>query len=215
MKPSVFERLGPKVHRTSVFQRLGAKHQMSKRKMVPAKLLCSPKGQWSLIPSRMKRCTDLIVQCGEVLKVKERTIVYTKVKEEDAETRKLASSYHVTFEEGESAVEEDAENAPPELEEGIKTTVDDLKERNLGTARKLAPRPIYVSTLLDEEEEVTYVQLLKEYKDVFAWTYKEMPGLDVKVAVHRLAVKKDARPVKQAPRHFRPDLVPLIESDAR
>ncbi|XP_070050677.1 uncharacterized protein [Nicotiana tomentosiformis] len=40
-----------------------------------------------------------------------------------------------------------------------------------------------------------------------------MPGLDPKVAIHHLAVKNGARPVKQAQRRFRSDLVPLIESE--
>nr|GLL19812.1 uncharacterized protein LOC109150426 [Ipomoea trifida] len=52
-----------------------------------------------------------------------------------------------------------------------------------------------------------------EYIDVFAWTYKEMPGLAPKVAVHRLAVKKACRLVKQAQRRFRPELIPLIEGE--
>ncbi|XP_070015488.1 uncharacterized protein [Nicotiana sylvestris] len=38
-----------------------------------------------------------------------------------------------------------------------------------------------------------------------------MSGLDPKVAIHHLAIKNGAHPVKQAQRHFRPDLVPLIE----
>ncbi|XP_019159991.1 PREDICTED: uncharacterized protein LOC109156594 [Ipomoea nil] len=40
-----------------------------------------------------------------------------------------------------------------------------------------------------------------------------MPGLDPKVAVHRLAVKKGCRPVKQAQRRFRPELIPSIETE--
>ncbi|KAL0445564.1 UNVERIFIED_CONTAM: Transposon Tf2-11 polyprotein [Sesamum latifolium] len=55
--------------------------------------------------------------------------------------------------------------------------------------------------------------LLHEFKDVFAWSYKEMPGLDPKVAVHHLSVRKGARPVKQGQRRFRPELIPLIETE--
>ncbi|KAL0416600.1 UNVERIFIED_CONTAM: Transposon Tf2-12 polyprotein [Sesamum latifolium] len=55
--------------------------------------------------------------------------------------------------------------------------------------------------------------LLHEFKDVFAWSYKEIPGLDPKVAVHHLSVKKGARPVKQGQRRFRPELIPLIETE--
>ncbi|KAL0446316.1 UNVERIFIED_CONTAM: hypothetical protein Slati_1759500 [Sesamum latifolium] len=38
-----------------------------------------------------------------------------------------------------------------------------------------------------------------------------MPGLDPKVALHHLSVKKGARPIKQGQRRFRPELIPLIE----
>ncbi|XP_057803303.1 uncharacterized protein LOC131018607 [Salvia miltiorrhiza] len=59
----------------------------------------------------------------------------------------------------------------------------------------------------------SYIELLKEFKDIFAWSYKERLGLRSKIDVHHLAVRKDARPVKQAQRRFRPELVPLIEAE--
>jgi len=86
-----------------------------------------------------------------------------------------------------------------------------LKELNLGTKEK--PRPIYISSLLTQEEEKEYFNLLSDYKDVFTWSYKEMPELDPKVAVHRLSIKKGASPKKQPQRRFRPELVPKIEKD--
>jgi len=69
-----------------------------------------------------------------------------------------------------------------------------LKELNLAT--KEEPHPIYVSSLLTQEEEKEYFDLLSEYKDVFAGSYKEMPGLDPKVTVYRLSIKKGASPKK-------------------
>ena len=68
-----------------------------------------------------------------------------------------------------------------------------------------------MSSLLTLEEESKYFELLMEYKDVFAWTYKEMPGLDPTVAVHLLAIKQGVRPIKQAQRRFRLELLPQIE----
>ena len=73
--------------------------------------------------------------------------------------------------------------------------MDELKEINLGTEED--PRPIFVSASLSSEEEKKYPDLLFEYKDVYAWMYKEMPGLDPKVAIHQLVVKPEARPTKQ------------------
>ena len=40
-----------------------------------------------------------------------------------------------------------------------------------------------------------------------------MPGLNPSVALHHLAVKKGVRPVKQAQRRFRPELIPQIETE--
>ncbi|KAL0371823.1 UNVERIFIED_CONTAM: hypothetical protein Scaly_0863900 [Sesamum calycinum] len=74
--------------------------------------------------------------------------------------------------------EEDAEDAPIELEEGIKATIDKLKEVNLGNIEN--PRPIYISASLTQEEKEPYIALLHEFKDVFAWSYKKIPGLDPK-----------------------------------
>ncbi|XP_070022285.1 uncharacterized protein [Nicotiana sylvestris] len=131
--------------------------------------------------------------------------------EDNAELEDVSPCYHISFNDGDPQEDEDVKDAPPELEEGVKTTIDTLKEVNFGTDEE--PRPTYLSALLEADEERTYIELLKEFRDVFAWSYKEIPGLDTKVAVHHLAVKNGARPVKQAQRHFRPDLVPLIETE--
>jgi hypothetical protein len=45
-----------------------------------------------------------------------------------------------------------------------------------------------------------------EFRDCFAWSYKEMPGLDPQVTTHKLAIDPTFRPVKQPPRHFHPEL---------
>ncbi|KAI0513357.1 hypothetical protein KFK09_009374 [Dendrobium nobile] len=92
-------------------------------------------------------------------------------------------------------------DAPPELEEEIKSTVDELKEINLGTDDD--PRPIFISALLSESETQDLIQLFPEFRDCFAWTYDEMPGLPAEVAVHKLGVWPDAIHVKQAPRRMR------------
>ena len=51
------------------------------------------------------------------------------------------------------------------------------------------------------------------YKDVFSQSYNEIPGLDLKVAVHHLVVKRVTRPIKKTRWRFRPELVPIIETE--
>ncbi|KAL0378907.1 UNVERIFIED_CONTAM: hypothetical protein Sradi_3196200 [Sesamum radiatum] len=88
----------------------------------------------------------------------------------------IVQTYHFTLIENGEVEEEDTEDALVELEKGVKATVDELKEVNLGNVED--PRPIYTSASLTQEEEEAYITLLHEFKDVFAWSYKEMPGLD-------------------------------------
>ncbi|CAL8990430.1 unnamed protein product [Prunus brigantina] len=172
----------------------------------------------SLIPSRMKRQSTLDVTSGDQLKVKRRTIIQTREtlsqqNKSDDEEAKVLAVHHVTIKEldEEEPFEEEVYDAPAALEDGGQATVDELKELNLGTNED--PRPIFVSALLNPSEEESYHQLLLEYKDVFAWTYKEMPGLDPKVAVHHLAVKPGTRPIKQTQHRFRPELLSQIEAE--
>ncbi|KAL0291272.1 UNVERIFIED_CONTAM: hypothetical protein Scaly_2643800 [Sesamum calycinum] len=168
-------------NRQSVFDRLGpckkVRHQKKKVAVCPNKNIKSSHTQKlrSLIPSRMKRQTTLTISCGRVLKAKAQTVIFTQVQSDDEDDK----------ENGE-VEEEDAEDAPAELEEGIKATIDELKEVNLGDIEN--PRPIYISASLTHGEERTYVALLHEFKDVFAWSYKEMPGLDPK---HRSGKKEE------------------------
>ena len=138
---------------------------------------------------------------GETLKGKKHTVITTRqaFKDEGNAKMKIISSNHISVEKVEEVPQlEDAQEAPASFEEGNQGTIDELKQVNLGTEQD--PRPIFISAYLTLEEEKSYLDLLKEYRDVFAWSYKEMPGLDLKVAVHHLAVRKNVRPIKQAQR---------------
>ncbi|KAK4390426.1 hypothetical protein Sango_2105900 [Sesamum angolense] len=121
----------------------------------------------------------------------------------------VVTTHHITLSEEDFVKEEDVEIAPHELEQSAKTIVDELKEINLGDDAN--PRPIYVSTLLTEDEEKAYIQVLHERKYVLSWSHKKMPGLASKVTVHQLSTRKEALPVKQTQRQSQRELVPLIE----
>ena len=36
------------------------------------------------------------------------------------------------------------------------------------------------------------VALLKEFMKIFAWSYQDMPGLDIEIVVHRILVKPES-----------------------
>ena len=56
---------------------------------------------------------------------------------------------------------------------------------------------------------------MREYIDVFAWNYEDLPGLDPRVAMHRLNINSDVKPVKQQQRRFRPEIMEAIQSEVK
>ena len=59
------------------------------------------------------------------------------------------------------------------------------------------------------------VALLKEYKDVFAWNYQEMPGLSPNLVTHKLKVDPNAKPMKQPLRKYRLDMEEKIKLEVQ
>lgn len=79
-------------------------------------------------------------------------------------------------------------------------TMDGMNEVNIGTQGD--ERLIMIRESLDKEEREALIALLKDYKDVFAYDYDEMPGLDKNLVVHNIGVSPEFNPVKQRSREF-------------
>jgi Reverse transcriptase (RNA-dependent DNA polymerase)/RNase H-like domain found in reverse transcriptase len=92
-------------------------------------------------------------------------------------------------------------------------TVDELAEINLGTEED--PRPTFISASLPGEVADRLKTFLKNYMDCFAWSYKEMPGLDPNVAVHYLKIDPTFKPIKQAPRRMRIELEEKVVEETK
>ena len=78
---------------------------------------------------------------------------------------------------------------------------EELKEIDLGTEPG-SQKPFFISSQLVAQEREQLVNLLQKYRDVFAWTYDEMSGLDPGSVVHSLNVDPGIRPVVQPARVF-------------
>ena len=57
-------------------------------------------------------------------------------------------------------------------------------------------RPMYIATNLTSEEEQELIKLLKEYCDVFGWSFKDLKGVDPAVCQHTIPMREDAKPSK-------------------
>ena len=65
------------------------------------------------------------------------------------------------------------------------------------------------------QEREQLVALLQKYRDVFAWTYDEMPGLDPGLVVHSLSVDPGIRPVVQPARVFHTEVEAQIIQEVK
>jgi len=133
---------------------------------------------------KIKRCTLVINNCK----------ASSNSKDEIKDKEQVSSNHVTVWEDDDLEVEVEPVEVPKTLEGGGPAIVDELNELNLGTEED--PCPIYVSTMLTPKEEKHYFHLVFEYRDVFAWSYKEMPDLDPNVALHNLAIRKGVSPKK-------------------
>ena len=55
---------------------------------------------------------------------------------------------------------------------------------NLGNDEN--PRLIKIGSTLNKKERKDLKELLTEFQEVFAWSYKDMPGIDLEIAQHHI-----------------------------
>uniref|UniRef100_A0A2N9ENM5 Reverse transcriptase n=1 Tax=Fagus sylvatica TaxID=28930 RepID=A0A2N9ENM5_FAGSY len=63
--------------------------------------------------------------------------------------------------------------------------------------------------------EACFINLLKEYQDVFAWKYDEMPGIDPGLVAHSLNVEPGTKPVVQPARTFHTEVEAQITQEVK
>jgi hypothetical protein len=62
-------------------------------------------------------------------------------------------------------------------------------------------------------EVASYTTLFKEFRDVFTWSYEEMPGIDPSIVIHEIKTYPDAKPVQQKLRPVHPEKLAAIKAE--
>ncbi|XP_061945039.1 uncharacterized protein LOC133669048 [Populus nigra] len=96
-------------------------------------------------------------------------------------------------------------------EHAWKSAKEELEVINVGTEQD--KRELKIGTLITTEERCSLTALLQEYTDVFAWSYADMPGLDIDIVVHRVPLIEGCKPVKQKLRRTRPDILLKVKAE--
>ncbi|XP_060216655.1 uncharacterized protein LOC132644114 [Lycium barbarum] len=98
-----------------------------------------------------------------------------------------------------------------QLENEKKPNLDEMETINLGDEENVKERRI--SAHLDATLKEELISLLREYVDVFAWSYADMPGLSISIVSHKLPINEGFSPIKQKTRQFKPDLSIQIKDE--
>ena len=57
------------------------------------------------------------------------------------------------------------------------------------------------------------IALLKEFRDIFAWSYQDMLGLDTEIVMHRIPAKPKCPPVWQDLRRMKSEIILKIKEE--
>ena len=55
-------------------------------------------------------------------------------------------------------------------------------------------KPIKIGVNFPKDLKHELIALLKEFKEIFFWSYQDMPGLGTKIVVHKIPVKPKCPP---------------------
>jgi hypothetical protein len=95
----------------------------------------------------------------------------------------------------------------------ISTDDVDVSECNIGT--KKDPKFVKLSNSLSREQRVEYVELLKEFDDVFFRTFEDLRTYDTRIIEHKIPLKEEAKPFRQKLRQINPMLLPIMEKEVK
>ena len=80
--------------------------------------------------------------------------------------------------------------------------------RNPGTIEN-----VYIGAECSHAEILEYTELFKEFRDIFSWSYDEVPGIDPRIVEHEIKTYPNANPVQQRLRTMNPRKAPAIKAE--
>jgi hypothetical protein len=83
-----------------------------------------------------------------------------------------------------------------------------VEDCNIGTEKE--PNNTKLSKLLPTDKKVKYVDLFKEFIEVFAWSYEDIKTHDTNIIQHRIPLKVGSKPFIKNLIQVNPILFPVI-----
>lgn len=77
------------------------------------------------------------------------------------------------------------------------------------------PKIIKLSKTLPPKARQSYIDLMKEYIDVFAWDYGDLKTYDASIIQHTIPLRENEKSFKRKLRRINPKLLPMIEKEIK
>ena len=74
-------------------------------------------------------------------------------------------------------------------------------------------KPVYIATGLDPIEEQSLIEVLKEFRDVFAWLYQDLKGVDPTICQQTIPLCDNAKPSRKRPCSYNENYAMKIEEE--
>jgi hypothetical protein len=74
---------------------------------------------------------------------------------------------------------------------------------------------IKLSKSLPLEQKHKYIELFKEFVDVFSWSYEDLKSYDTSIIQHKIPIKEEHKSFRKKLRRINPKLLPLIEKEIK
>ncbi|XP_070005729.1 uncharacterized protein [Nicotiana sylvestris] len=124
------------------------------------------------------------------------------------------SNIEITHQEVEYEEDEIVEEIKRELEQfenKPKPNLNETETINIGSPEEV--RETKITIYNEQKTRDILIQLLFEYRDVFAWSYDDMPGLSADLVVHKLPTYPSFLPIQQKQRKFKTDMSDKIKEE--
>jgi len=74
-------------------------------------------------------------------------------------------------------------------------------------------KEVKIGTGMTKEIHGQLCALLREFRDIFAWSYQDMPRLDPDIVQHKLPLKPECLSIKQKLRRMKPEVSLKIKDE--
>ncbi|XP_042028517.1 uncharacterized protein LOC121782529 [Salvia splendens] len=99
---------------------------------------------------------------------------------------------------------------PPKLE--LKPLPTNLKYAFLGEDESL---PVVISAMLNDEEELKLIELLKSHKKALGWSIADIKGISPAICMHKILMEDGAKPVRERQRRLNPLMQEVVEKEVK